>query len=299
MTDIAQRVEQVRNDHTHGSRWLVRETLLILRDLAQRPKETFPAQDIYTVGRTLAQARPSMASLASAVGRVLTAQGGLDAMAHEAERLLSQYDTATTRIAEHAQSLLHGTILTCSISGTTLDVLAASRSNIEQVITLEGRPGYEGREMASALQQKGFAVTLITDAQADIFMSQCDSVVVGADSILANGDVLNKVGTALLGWSAQGYSVPFYVLCETLKISSQEWREGREHWQTNLALLEEKETTEVLEQSIKGVTVRNFYFDHTPHKLVAKIITEQGVMSLQAIKDIAAQVAHNKQVLGW
>ncbi len=299
MTDIAQRVEQVRNDHTHGSRWLVRETLLILRDLAGMPNRTSNEQDIHTVGRTLAQARPSMAALASVVGHVLTAQGGLDAMAQEAEHLLHEYDTATVRIAEHAQPLLRGTILTCSISGTILDVLAASRANIEQVITLEGRPGYEGREMASALQQKGFAVTLITDAQADIFLPECDSVVVGADSILANGDVLNKAGTALLGWSAQGYSVPFYVLCETLKISSQEWREGREHWQTNLALLEEKEATEVLEHPIKGVTVRNFYFDRTSHKLVTKIITEQGAMSLQAIKDIAAQVAHNAQVLSW
>ena len=277
MTDITQRIEQVRNDREHGSRWLVRETLLILRDLAQASKGSSSEQDIYKAGRTLAQARPSMAALASAVGRVLTAQGGTDAMAREAERLLHEYDTATARIAEHAKPLLHGTIMTCSISGTVVDVLAANSSTIKRVIALEGRPRYEGREMARTLQQKGFAVTLITDAQADIFIPQCDSVVVGADSILANGDVLNKAGTALLGWSAQGHAVPLYVLCETLKISSQQWQEGPEHWKTNLSLLEEKEGTEVLEHPIEGVMVRNFYFDRTPHTLVAKVITEQGV----------------------
>lgn len=297
MTAIEQRIEQVRNDREHGSRWLVRETLLILRDLAHTSKSSLDEQDIDKAGRTLAQVRPAMAALASAVGHVLTAQGGPDAMEHEAERLLHEYDTATAHIAEHAKPLLHGTIMTCSISGTVLDVLAATSSTIQHVITLEGRPRYEGREMARALQQKGFAVTLITDAQADIFMSQCDSVVVGADSILANGDVLNKAGTALLGWSAQGHAVPFYVLCETLKISSQQWLDGAEHWQTNLALLEEKEGTEVLEHPIEGVTVRNFYFDRTPHMLVTKLVTEQGVLDQGKVATIAAQVKHNKQLL--
>ena len=296
MTDIAQRIEEVRNDREHGSRWLVRETLLILRDLA---KSSSNEQDIYNAGCTLAQARPSMAALASAVGRVLTAQSGSDGMAHEAEHLLQEYDTATAHIAEHAKPFLHGTIMTDSISGTVLDVLAANRSTIERIITLEGRPRYEGREMAKSLQQKGLTVTLITDAQADIFMQQCDSVVVGADSILANGDVLNKAGTALLGWSALGYNVPFYVLCETLKISSQQWQEGRQYWQANLALLEEKESIEVLQQPIEGVTVRNFYFDRTPYKLVTKVITEQGILEQREISTIAAEVAHNKQALGW
>ncbi len=299
MTDITQRIEQVRNDREHGSRWLVRETLLILRDLAQASRGSSNEQDISKAGRTLAQARPSMAALASVVGRVLTAQGGPDAMVHEAEHLLQEYDTATARIAEHVKPLLHGTIMTCSISGTVVDVLVTNSSTIERVITLEGRPRYEGREMARTLEQKGFAVTLITDAQADIFMPQCDSVIVGADSILANGDVLNKAGTALLGWSAQGHAVPLYVLCETLKISSQQWQDGAEHWQTNLALLEEKESAEVLEHPIEGVTVRNFYFDCTPHMLVAKVITEQGVTGQQEISAVAAQVAHNKQVLGF
>ena len=299
MTDITQRIEQVRNDREHGSRWLVRETLLILRDLARTSKGSSNEQELYNAGRALAQARPSMAALASAVGRVLTAQGGPDAMAHQAERLLHEYDTATARIAEHAKPLLHGTIMTCSISGTVVDVLATHSSAIERVITLEGRPRYEGREMARTLQQKGFAVTLITDAQADIFMSQCASVVVGADSILANGDVLNKAGTALLGWSAQGHAVPLYALCETLKISSQQWQDGAEHWHTNLTLLEEKESAEVLEQPIQGVTVRNFYFDRTPHTLISKVITEQGVTGQQEITAIAAQVARNKQKLAF
>ncbi len=299
MPNIEQRIEQVRNDRVHGSRWLVRETILILRDLAQNTEspQNEQVQRLHNAGRSLAQARPSMAALASAVGHVLAVQGGPQAVAQEAERLLRDYDTATTKIAEHAKPFLRGTIMTCSISGTVLDVLVASKQSMKQIIVTEGRPRYEGRATASALSQKGLTVTLITDAQANIFMPRCDSVVVGADSVLANGDVLNKAGTALLGWSAQGYHVPLYVLCETLKISWQHWQDGLEHWQTNLALLEEKEDDEVLEVPLNGVTVRNFYFDRTPHQLVSKVITEQGILNQKEIATIATQAEHNKRML--
>ena len=90
-----------------------------------------------------------------------------------------------------------------------------------------------------------------------------------------------------------------YVLCETLKISWQRWQDGAEHWQVNLALLEEKEATEVLDQLINGVTVRNFYFDRTPHQLVSKVITEQGMLDENEIAEIARQVEHNKQALAF
>ncbi len=297
MEDIEQRIEQVRNDREHGSRWLVRESVLIMHDLAQ---DTSSSQDermkrLYAVARQLAHARPSMAALSSAVGRILNVQGGPDAVAQEAEHLLQEYDTATTQIATHAKPFLHGKLMTCSISGTVLDVLVACRQNIEHITVLEGRPRYEGRDMAKALSQQGIVVTLITDAQADIFMPQCDGVVVGADSILANGDVLNKAGTALLGWSASGRHIPFYVLCETLKISPQSWSEQPEHMADNLALLEEKEAEEVLERSISGVTARNFYFDHTLYKLVSKLITERGILSQQEVAKIADQARINEE----
>src|SRR5260370_20956749 len=221
MENIEQRITQVCNDREHGSRWLVREAVLILRDVDQSPQASQDAlmQLLLQYARRIAQSRPAMAALASGVSGVVCVQGGLEAIVQEAQQLLAEYDTAIEQIATHAQPLLQGQVMTCSISGTVLEVLVANRQQIEQVIVLEGRPRYEGREMARTLSQQGLAVTLITDAQADIFLSQCQAVVVGADSILINEDVLNKAGTSLLAWAARGHSLPFYVLCETLKIS--------------------------------------------------------------------------------
>lgn len=285
MNNFEQRITEVRNDREHGSRWLVRETISILRDIATQSGVSADErlQQVRRTGSELAHARPAMAALAGAVGRILSAPNGIEGMAQEAERLLQEYDTATEHITKFARPLLTGTLMTDSISGTVLDVLVACQAQIERVIVLEGRPRYEGRDMAKALSRHGVAITLITDAQADILLPQCQAVVVGADSVLANGDVLNKAGTALLAWAAQGHQVPFYVLCETLKISPRVWT-------GDLSELEEKEASEVLDSPIPGVIVRNFYFDRTPASLVTTVITEQGLLSREKIGEIASSL---------
>src|SRR5205807_7153753 len=133
---------QVCNDREHGSRWLVREAVLILRDVAQSPQTLQDAlmQLLFHYARRIAQSRPAMAALASAVSRVVCVQGGPEAIVQEAQQLLAEYDTAIEHIATHAQPLLHGHVMTCSISGTVLGALVANRQQIEQVIVLEGRP---------------------------------------------------------------------------------------------------------------------------------------------------------------
>jgi len=280
-----ERIAMIRNDREHGSRWLVRETISVLYDIATQPtsspEETI--EQLQNAGKELANARPAMAALAGAVRRILNAPGGLDGTVREAAKLLREYDSAIKYITDYARPLLTGTIMTHSLSGTVLEVLTNCLSQIEQIIVLEGRPRYEGREVARALAKGNTSITLITDAQADIFLPQCHVVVVGADSILANEDILNKAGTALLAWAAHGHKIPFYVLCETLKISPQSWS-------GDLAQLEEKEPTEVLEQHIPGVNVRNFYFDRTLSKLVTGVITEQGIMGKKEIMQVASQL---------
>lgn len=293
MESIDQRIGRVRNDREHGSRWLVRETITVLRDLATdsslAPGER--VRQLQSAGRALLVARPAMAAIAGATLRILGAPGGIDGMAQAAEQLLSAYETATARITEHARPMLTGTLMTHSLSGTVHDVLTACAAQLDGVIVLEGRPRYEGRDTAGALAKAGIAVTLITDAQAGIFLPQCQAVVTGADSILADGGILNKAGTSLLGWAARGERKPFYVLCETLKVSTQ-------GWQDDLSRLEEKEAEEVLETPIEGVTTRNFYFDYTPARLLTRIITEQGIVSRRDIRHIASMLRNASKSLG-
>ncbi len=288
MASIEQRIAQVRDDREHGSRWLVRETITILHDIAVDPEQ--PRDErlrrLKSAGQALVRARPAMAAIAGAVWRILgapDASGDIDGMARAAEQMLQTYDNAVAHITEYARPLLRGTLMTHSLSGTVIDVLGACAQQLDGVIVLEGRPRYEGRAMAEALSKEELAITLITDAQAAIFLPECSAAVVGADSVLADGSIFNKAGTALVGWAAHGLKKPLYVLSETLKIAPYQWK-------GDLAQLEEKEAGEVLERPIPGVTARNFYFDHTPASLVTKLVTEQGILTRDEVERIAKEI---------
>lgn len=89
------RITIIRNDREHGSRWLVRETISILYDIATQPTSS-PVenlQQLQRAGKELANARPAMAALAGAVRRILNAPGGLEGAVHEAAKLLREYDS--------------------------------------------------------------------------------------------------------------------------------------------------------------------------------------------------------------
>ena len=301
METIEQRIQQVCADREHGSRWLVNAAITVLRDLAEDTtlSQAERLSQLYARAYQIAQARPAMGALSSAVGRIISLhEGGPEAIAQEALQLLADLDRAPQCITGHAQAFLFGHIMTCSISGTVLSTLLALKGQIERVTVLEGRPRYEGRGMAQALHEQGVPVTLITDAQADIFLSQCQSVVVGADSILVNGDVLNKAGTALLAWAAHGRGINLHVLSETIKISPHRWYEHNPtRINDNLSLLEEKEASEVFDHAPEGIHVRNFYFDHTPYRLITNVITEQGLLDRRNIREIAVTTRANERLL--
>jgi methylthioribose-1-phosphate isomerase len=78
----------------------------------------------------------------------------------------------------------------------------------------ETRPRNQGAKLTVyELTQHGVPNTLIVDNAGGLLMQQgkVDLVIVGADRITANGDVVNKIGTYLKALAAFDNNVPFYV----------------------------------------------------------------------------------------
>jgi ribose 1,5-bisphosphate isomerase len=298
---IAERVKELQADREHGASWLARAAAVALRDLAMAEGVAADrlVDQLRVAGRMLAGARPSMAALVATVSQVLAPLTRADlhdtraivaAVRQEADIVLASWEEAATKIAEHARPLLQGRLLTHSSSATVLRVLQSCREQLEQVIVTEARPGYEGRATAARLAGMGIPVTLITDAQAGIFLPGCSALVLGADSILGSGAVINKVGSALFARAARASRVPCYVLSETFKIGPGARCAG--------AQLEEMAPDEVLAEPPPGVTPRNIYFDCLPGSLVTCIITERGPLSRSTIASQSRLVRQRARKLG-
>ena len=112
------------------------------------------------------------------------------------------------------------TILTFSRSGTIINVLKLWKKknpNLNVIIS-ESRPEFEGRLMAKELLKSGFKINLITDAMTGMFVKNVDAVIIGADAVLRNKNVINKTGSLSLALLCKHYKKPFYVLTSRSKI---------------------------------------------------------------------------------
>ena len=164
--------------------------------------------------------------------------------------------------------------LATSFFGTALGVAytAFDQGKLKRVIADETRPVCQGSRLTVwELAHAGVPVTLICDDMAAYVMQQgmIDAVVVGADRIASNGDVVNKIGTLGVAILADSFNIPFYVVAPTSTIDMTV--------SCGLEIpIEQRNVCEVLPDPIEGVDVLNPAFDVTPASLVTKIITEQG-----------------------
>ena len=243
----------------------------------------------------LAKSRPTAVNLFWALERMRKAKD----LQAEAIAIYEQ-DLAANRaigrigarlIAERARIMTHcntGALATAGY-GTALGVIRSSRDKGISVIANETRPYLQGARLTAwELVQEGIPCTLITDSMAGHLMSggEVDVVVVGADRIAANGDVVNKIGTYALAVLAKRHGIPFYVAAP-LSTFDPKIPDG-----THIPI-EERPAEEVTgyrgtRWAPQGVQVRNPAFDVTPAELVTGIITEKGIASPPYRESIAA-----------
>src|SRR6185295_8610249 len=88
----------------------------------------------------------------------------------------------------------------------------------KQVLADETRPWLQGSRLTAwELEKEGIPAKLVADGAAAYLMArgEVDWVVVGADRVTANGDVVNKIGTYGLAVAARHHGVKFMVVAPT------------------------------------------------------------------------------------
>ena len=165
--------------------------------------------------------------------------------------------------------------------GTALGVIRGAVEKGKRVVVFadETRPFLQGARLTAwELLRDGIETTIIADNMSGALMQQgrVDLVVVGADRIAANGDTANKIGTYTVAVLAREHKIPFYVAAP-LSTVDLDTPDG-EH-----IPIEERparEMTHVGSSRIApaGALIWNPAFDVTPHRFIAGIITERGIV---------------------
>jgi len=245
----------------------------------------------------LASTRPTAVNLFWALKRMnkiaekcSTVETIKDALITEAKKIDAEDEEMERTLSLHGASLIKDgdTIMThCNTGalaagyGTALGVIKAAWESGKKIHVFAGetRPLLQGARLTAwELARYRIPFTLIADTMTGYFLSKgkINCVIVGADRIVANGDVANKIGTYNLAVLAMENGVPFYVAAPTstidLSIDSGE-----------MIPIEERRPEEVTH--IKGVQIAphganaaNPAFDVTPHRYISAIITEQGIL---------------------
>ena len=165
--------------------------------------------------------------------------------------------------------------------GTALGIIRAAWYSGKkiQVIATETRPVLQGARLTVwELKREGIPVKLITDNMVGYLMYKgvITKIIVGADRILADGHVINKVGTYMIALAAHRHSIPFYVAAPTSTIDL--------NTSLNEVVIEERHPDEVkyvmnkFLVTLPDVEVYNPSFDITPPDLVTAIVTEKGII---------------------
>lgn len=156
-------------------------------------------------------------------------------------------------------------ILTISNSKTLLELfIRLKKVNPKlEIILCESRPKFEGRIFAKKLLKNHIQVELITEAMIFLATKNVDAGMIGADAILKNGCVINKVGSSLIAISCKNFNKPFYVISDKSKQKS-----------TNKFNQKEMPPEEIWRHSQKNLLVKNFYFEKIDKNLITEIISD-------------------------
>jgi len=203
------------------------------------------------------------------------------------QRFQTNLASSKERIAEiGSKRICEGTtIFTHCHSSTVTYMLAKAKAAGKTfgVVCTETRPAFQGRITARELVDLGFQTTFIVDSAARSFMHDVDLIVVGADAITSEGNVVNKIGTSAIAVLAQEARKPFYVVSELLKFDPATLYGEYEK-------IEERNRDEVWKEAPVELKVRNPAFDVTPRDLIHGIICEEGIVSPQSVAEVVHRV---------
>jgi ribose 1,5-bisphosphate isomerase len=274
---VIEKIDELKKDRVHGAGWLSREAISIM-NLAINQSQTKTTVEMIkettAVAAEISRVKPSMVSIsyytyqflnditlaAQSVKNVQTLKTLAGAAAKELIKLSEDASNLASTYGGRIISNLD-TVITCSYSSTVCMAMELARQDKTKfhVLVAESKSDGDsfGRITAKQLKEHSIPVEIIKDESINIRISGANKVIVGADSILSDGSLINGTPTLALAMAAKDVNIPFFAICETAKFDTQGW--------------------------INTSKAPEAGFDKVPPDLITGIVMEKGIMQTKLI----------------
>lgn len=235
---VTRRVEHIKDDKDHGAHEL---TVIALNEV-QTSIEEYQVDDeaelqwfFSAVLQAFAFTRPSMSSIANSIAtlkhdvdtRTRSGQGLRESIIAAIEKQVTHLENSVTKVVSHSANLIADeyTVMTCSYSSTVFKIFLKVQNMGRRLTVLTVRsPSLDGSvdygvQMYKKLQNENLQTTVIDNEATEQQMRSVHMILVGADSLLSDGSIVNGSPTLQLAYEAVRNKKPFYVACETWKVN--------------------------------------------------------------------------------
>lgn len=191
-------------------------------------------------------------------------------------------------IVRHAATKIRdGDVLLTYGSSTAVEMIlshAHEQGTQFRVVIIDSRPKLEGQALLHRLVAKGLNCTYTHINAVSYIMHEVTLVLLGAASVLSNGTVYSRIGTACVAMVAHAFRVPVLICCEAYKfhervqldsICSNELGDpdaiSKVPGRSNVKFLNNWTDT-------KNLQLLNLLYDLTPPEYVSMIVTDYGMV---------------------
>jgi ribose 1,5-bisphosphate isomerase len=289
---IKETAEKIKRLQIQGARNVAVAAVKAIQDLSENTKSKNKAQfldELKEAQNILAKSRETEPLMRNALNFIITKSKDSKTekvaelkklLVSKAENFLADLDKSRERTAEIGSKRIrnNSTVFTHCHSSTVTRLLAKAKKEGKnfRVICTETRPAFQGHITARELIDLGIETTFIVDSAARTFINEVDIVLVGADAITSEGNVVNKIGTGGIAVLANEARKPFYVVSELLKFDPETLSGDYEK-------IEQRSPDEVWSEAPKTLNVHNPAFDVTPNRYINGLICEEGIISPQLV----------------
>jgi translation initiation factor 2B subunit (eIF-2B alpha/beta/delta family) len=280
---LSDKIREVEFDRTRGASQLARKALDALKFFAynseNKTSEEF-IRDVKKLGKKLLETKPNMAPIQNLVAQIVYEIDALEEYdlafvrkfaISRINELRQQSKDAVKKTAEWGATIISSSdqLATCSYSSTVYETLkvAKKQGKIFTVFVAESKTEnnslQHGQTMATSLKSIKITAEVFPDNEIRRYIPKAKYVLVGADSLLYDGSIINGTPTLKVTLKAKEIGIPVYSVCETAKVNT-------------LNYLGKKIDLE------KG-------FELVPSNLISRIITERGILDPNKIAEIAKE----------